>query len=82
VLIGIAVLVLLVLALAVWLLRRPSHIADDVDRFTAARALTTGWAADPRSAPRPVLDSAAALRRSGTPAAEAEPTDQGEPPTT
>jgi hypothetical protein len=43
----------------VWLWRQTSHdVADEVDRFARARATTSRWAADPSSAPAPVLDIA------------------------
>jgi hypothetical protein len=34
------------------------NVARDVDRFAAARAMTSRWADDPTSAPKPVLDMA------------------------
>jgi len=53
--IAVSVLVVLLLGLIVALLRRPR---TDLDRFEAARALTTRWSDDPSSAPAPIKDIA------------------------
>jgi len=56
---GIGVLVLLLLVFIVAMLRRPR---TDLDRFEAARALTTRWSSDPSSAPAPIKDIARRAR--------------------
>ena len=54
--------VVLVVGIAVggmWLWSRTARdVADEVDRFAKARAMTSRWAADPSSSPAPVLDIA------------------------
>ena len=39
--------------------RHSRAVRDEVDRFAAARSMTSRWARDPSSAPKPVLDIAA-----------------------
>ena len=62
--------VLLVAALAVatgwWWRRRAGNVAAEVDRFATARAMTSRWATDPSSAPKPVQDIVAGLVATGT----------------
>lgn len=57
----IAVLVSLAIVIGgggLWL-GRGRGVRDEVDRFAAARSMTSRWAADPASVPKPVLDIAA-----------------------
>jgi hypothetical protein len=56
---GIVVGVAAGAAAVAWLWRRPSPAVREINRFTAARAMTSRWALDPSTSPAPVLDIAA-----------------------
>ena len=55
------VAVAMVAAVTIWAWRRPYGATADLQRFNAARAMTTRWAEDPASAPQPVREMAARL---------------------
>ena len=57
-------------AAAGWWLVGRGQVNRDADRFAAARAMTSRWAEDPTSAPKPVLEIA---RQRTEPVAASEP---------
>ena len=73
-------LVVLLVAAAVvvggwWWMRNSRDVATELDRFAVARAMTSKWAQDPASAPRPVLDIASRGGRPISDPDERESTD-------
>ena len=56
---GVGALIVLLLVLTIGMLRRPR---TDLDRFAAARELTSRWAADPTTSPAPIKDIARRAR--------------------